>query len=75
MKSWEEKAHRIIGALCLKAYREKNIHSDGTRYKKHRPYAVPEAANSLVKCLSSGDEVMAKHIFMYDYEVSQLTAV
>ncbi len=58
------KAHRIIGVLCMASYVQANTRKDGGRYKKHRPYSVPEEAEELIDCLNRDDEHTLKSIFM-----------
>jgi hypothetical protein len=60
MKPWAEKAHRIIGRLCLDSYRQSNPKPG----RKHVPYVVPALAQDLVDCLNKDDEVRAKCLFL-----------
>jgi len=68
MKSWEEKAHRIIARVCLESYRAANVKKDGSRRRRHVPYGVPDVAKRLVEALGRGDEETAKAIFLFDYD-------
>ncbi len=58
------KAHRIIGVLCMASYVKANTRKNGRRYKKHRPYSVPEEAQDIIDCLNRDDEPTLKAIFM-----------
>ena len=69
---WVVKAHEVISKLCLQAYVEANTRPNGMKYKKYRPYTVPEEAQELTKCIAEDDELRAKQIFLYDYKVSNL---
>ena len=62
MKTWRDKANRLISKLCLEANRAANL-----GHKKHVPYRVPELAKELVDCLEKNDEHRAKSLFLsYD---------
>lgn len=61
---WRDKANRIIGELCLSSYLQANTRPDGTRYRKHRPYRVPDDAEMLIRCLAESDEATAKAYFV-----------
>lgn len=63
VETWQQKANRIIAALCLDAYRKANTKPDGTRYSSYRPYEPPYIARHLVECLDTNDEERAKGIF------------
>jgi hypothetical protein len=67
-KTWEDKAHRLIYNLCRASYLQANTKKDGTKYKKHRPYTVPEFAEKLVDVLGWHDrkkaELEAKRLFL-----------
>lgn len=64
---WEQKAHRIIQNLCRESYNQSNTSASGKKYKKHRPYSVPELAEDLIECLANQDEERAKALFLsYD---------
>jgi len=58
---YEKKALEIIGILCRESYRQANTKPDGTLYKKHRPYAVPELARALMDALALEDEKEREH--------------
>ena len=65
MKTWHDKAHELIAAMCMESYRQMNPVSK--KRKKHVQYAVPALAQLLVECLNKNDEERAKSIFMnYD---------
>jgi len=66
--AWQEKAKRLIAEACLEAYRKANTKPDGTRYRKHRPYRVPEHAQALLDALNADDEEKAKAVMLYTYE-------
>jgi hypothetical protein len=53
--SWEAKVHRVIARLAATAHRQSNTDRAGKRYKRHRPYRLPEAAEQLVRCLGDRD--------------------
>ena len=55
---WEEKVQRVIGKLSAEAYRRANTDRTGKKFKRHRPYRIPEEAEALVKCL--GDHNRAR---------------
>jgi|BioPla2DNA2_1021312.scaffolds.fasta_scaffold229291_2 hypothetical protein len=40
----KEDLNKIIDSQCLESYLQTNRKQDGTFYKKHRPYSVPEEA-------------------------------
>ena len=65
-KKWEDKVERVIGKLSFAAWAHANHDRSGKRYKKHRPYSLPEEAAELVSCLGDRDrhraEVRAKEI-------------
>lgn len=64
--SWRHKAERIIAAECFESWRRMNHSKSGRRYKKHRPYRVPERSERLLACLNTNDEAGAKAIFIYE---------
>jgi hypothetical protein len=70
MKTWRDKADRTIAELCMAAFKAANTKRDGSRYKKHRPYSVPEKAAELANLLGWKDqkaaEIRAKQIFVYE---------
>lgn len=56
MAPWEDKAHKVIAALCLAAWEQANPKGrNGQRPKKHRPYQVPDLAANLVVALGLHD--------------------
>jgi hypothetical protein len=56
MTSWENKADKVIAALCFAAWEQANPRGrNGQRPKKHRPYQVPELASRLVSALGLHD--------------------
>ena len=68
---WRNKAHKIINNLCRESYLKSNLLPNGKLRKKHVPYAVPEAAEELIKCLNNNDEKRAKSLFLFDYDVNR----
>ena len=66
MPEWMKKAHRVIGELCLASFKAANQKSDGSYYKRHRPYTVPSMAEALIECLNTEDEERAKAIFCWE---------
>ena len=62
--AWEKKAHRIISIVCKQSYKQTNTRKNGKKYKKHRPYHVPQLAKDLIKCLEDQDEERAKALFL-----------
>lgn len=71
-KPWRAKVSRIIAAQARIAWEAANIKKDGTRYRKHHQYTLPEITNELVECLNTNDEARAKAIMMYRPEVERL---
>lgn len=65
---WRQKAHRVIAALSKESYEQMNRRPEGGRYKRHRPYSVPETAQKLIDALNRNDEAAAKAIFTHDYD-------
>ena len=63
-EAWKEKTHRVIQRLSVKSYNQSNIKKNGKRYKKHRPYSIPEDAQELIECLATNNEEQAKYIFL-----------
>lgn len=54
--SWEDKVSRVIGKLSNQAYRQVNYDKQGRKkFKKDRPYHIPDEANQIVKCLGDKD--------------------
>ena len=74
MKTWRDKAEQIIRDLCRGAYEKANRKSDGSLYRRYRPYSVPRLAEELVKCLGMHDqkaaEYRAKQIFLYELQTA-----
>ena len=74
MKTWRDKANNEIASMCMAAYLQANTKKDGSRYKKHRPYAIPELAQQLVDCLGNHDqkagEIRAKQIFCWELQTA-----
>ena len=60
MRTWEDKVKDVIGKLCCVSYRQANFNKQGKKYKKHRPYSIPEEAQVLVKCLGMHDSRKAE---------------
>ena len=65
-RTWEDKAHDVIGKLSAASYRQAQVLSSGKKSKSHRAYSIPEEAQELVKALGMHDrnaaEVRAKTI-------------
>jgi hypothetical protein len=68
---WQSKAHKIIEQLSRESYEAANRLPNGQWRKRHRPYAIPEAARELIKCLDANDEHRAKSLMMWDYDTEQ----
>lgn len=66
MKSWRDKAYKVIGTLCQEFYVQANRMKDGNYRKKHVPYSVPTLAERLIDCLNTDDEIGAKNIFVWE---------
>ncbi len=70
--SWQTKAHKIIGDLCMESYLQANPkamkfhdkYGAFTPVKRHNPYSVPLLAEQLINCLNQDDEETAKAIFI-----------
>ena len=60
MRTWENKIQDVIGKLCYASYKQANYNKQGIKYKKHRPYSIPEEAQVLVKCLGMHDRRKAE---------------
>ena len=43
--------NKIISKYCYDSYKQVNIKKDGTKYKKHRQYTVPEEAEKALTLL------------------------
>lgn len=72
MKTWQDKVHQTIHALCTQEYLRANQLSNGQLRKCHAPYSVPAEASELCDCLKHNDEHRAKSIMMYNYRISKL---
>jgi len=72
---WEQKAHRVIAALCAASARQANTDPrTGRPYRRHRPYSVPTLAQDLVHCLGHrfpDSEARAKAIFVQLAEIPE----
>jgi hypothetical protein len=64
---WRARVSRVIAGLCADAYKAENYRKDGTKYKRHRAYHVPDTACELLECLNSNNEERAKSIMAWDY--------
>jgi len=65
--TWHNKAHELIYAMCLAAYKRANPKPLRSSTKKAKPYCVPALAQELVACLNTNNEEKAKAIFLtYD---------
>jgi hypothetical protein len=66
MATWENKVEKVIGRMAQAAWHQANHDKTGKKYKKHRPYRLPEEAEELVKILGMHDrkraEMKAKEI-------------
>jgi hypothetical protein len=60
--SWEDKVQRVIGKLSADAYRRANTDRAGNKYRRHRPYRIPEEAETLVKCLGDRDRTRGEKL-------------
>lgn len=54
---WHAKVHRVIAQMARKSYEQTNTNAAGERYKRHRPYSLPDEANQLVGHLGDRDQV------------------
>jgi hypothetical protein len=65
-RTWEDKAHDVIGKLSSASYRQTQLLSSGKKSKVHRAYSIPEDAQELIKALGMHDrraaEIKAKTI-------------
>jgi hypothetical protein len=43
--------NKIISKYCLDSYKQVNYKKDGTKYKKHRQYSVPDEAEKALELL------------------------
>jgi hypothetical protein len=68
---WRAKANKVIAALCKESYERCNRLPNGRLRKKQLPYSVPEVAKQFTNCLGKNDEIGAKRLFLYDYEIEQ----
>ena len=66
--SWEERAKTVVGKLCKEEFARVNTKKNGQRYKKHRPYVIPETAQSIINALNSNDEELTKALILFSYE-------
>lgn len=48
----KEDLNKIISNQCLESYLKMNRKKDGTFYKKHRPYTIPEESQRAVEYLT-----------------------
>lgn len=62
-----ERAHRLIASDARIAWRKANTRPNGRRYKRHRPYSLPDRAAALVEALGSGDPERVSAIMLYRY--------
>jgi len=74
MKTWRDKAERIVENLCRESWKQANFKTNGQQYRRHRPYSVPKLAEDLVNCLGMHDqqaaELRAKQIFAYELQTA-----
>lgn len=59
--SWEDKVQRVIGRLSYASWYEANHDASGHRYKRHRPYSIPQEARDLVEILGMKNRREAEH--------------
>ena len=74
IEGWRKKADTIIADVCYKAYLDANMKKDGTKYKTHRSYSVPEIATALIQALNKDDEYEVKRLFIV-YETGALSLI
>ncbi len=70
---WRTKCHELIYKLCRASFLQANQKENGLLYKVTRPYTVPQEAKDLINCLNTNDEVGAKTLFNYDYNISKIS--
>lgn len=51
-----EAANKMISDACMVEYKKANVKPDGTKYKKHRPYNVPDWCKRLMAVIQTQDE-------------------
>lgn len=72
MKTWQDKAMIVIGALSKESYDAAQKLRSGKKARHHRPYSIPETAEKLIKAIGANDEKTAKAIFLYDYDAQRI---
>lgn len=60
MRTWENKVERVISLFAQQAYRDANFDKHGKKYKRPRPYRMPEEAEKLVQVLGMHDRKKAE---------------
>ena len=58
-----EKAHKLIAADALAAYRQANPQGA----KRHKPYSIPDRSRDLVAALGKGDASAVAAIMLYRF--------
>lgn len=64
----------MIARYCRDAWRQTNTQRDGTRYQRHRPYAIPEIAAALVSALGIHDDEAREHEIKRLFELERTGA-
>lgn len=62
--AWQDNVKKVIAEDCRQAYLEAQTDKKGGRYKKYRPYIVPETSRALVNALNNNDEAEAKRLLL-----------
>ena len=60
MRNWEAKVERVIGKFAYASWHQANHDRSGRRYKRHRPYSIPDEARRLVEILGLRDRTAAE---------------
>lgn len=69
---WRHRAERLIAEASRQEYERAQTKKGGGKYKKHRPYSLPNWVVDLVQALGENDEERAKVIMMYTYEAQNI---
>lgn len=62
--AWQDNAKKAIAEDCKQAYLTAQLNKKGQKYKKRRPYIVPEISRALVNALNNNDEAEAKRLLL-----------
>lgn len=62
--SWWHKAQEVIAEEAFACWQKANTKKNGKRYKKHRPYSLPDWCNALVEACGQRNEARAKAIML-----------